>query len=92
MLERWSGWRVDQAEAVRSRLGLRPVAEPAPSGATTLTPREREVAMLIAEGLTNAELARRLYISPRTAAVHVSNILRKLEVGSRTEVAAALKA
>ena len=39
----------------------------------------------------NAELARLLYISPRTAAVHVSNILRKLEVGSRTEVAAALR-
>jgi DNA-binding CsgD family transcriptional regulator len=91
LLERWSGWRVEQSEAVRSRLGLRPVAEPVPAGASTLTPREREVAMLIAEGLTNAELARRLYISPRTAAVHVSNILRKLEVGSRTEVAAALK-
>jgi DNA-binding NarL/FixJ family response regulator len=90
LLQWWSGWRVDQAEAVRSRLGLRPVAEPIGGGAT-LTPREREVALLIAEGLTNAELARRLYISPRTAAVHVSNILRKLEVGSRTEVAAALR-
>ncbi len=44
--------------------------------------------MLIADGLTNAELAQRLYISPKTAAVHVSSILRKLGVGSRTEVAA----
>jgi DNA-binding NarL/FixJ family response regulator len=48
------------------------------------------VATLIADGLTNAELARRLYISPRTAAVHVSNILRKLGVASRTDVAGAL--
>ena len=51
-----------------------------------LTPREREVAVLISDGLTNSELARRLYISPKTAAVHVSNILRKLGVSSRTEV------
>jgi DNA-binding NarL/FixJ family response regulator len=91
LLEWWSGWRLDQAEAVRSRLGLRPAEPTSTGGAATLTPREREVAVLIAEGLTNAELARRLYISPRTAAVHVSNILRKLEVGSRTEVAAALR-
>ena len=56
-----------------------------------LTPREREVAALIAEGLTNAELAKRLYISPRTAAVHVSSILRKLGVTSRTEVGHALR-
>jgi DNA-binding NarL/FixJ family response regulator len=44
----------------------------------------------VADGLTNADLARRLYIAPKTAAVHVSNILRKLGVGSRTEVGAAL--
>ena len=53
-----------------------------------LTRREREVAALLAEGLSNSELARRLYISPRTAAVHVSNILTKLGMSSRTEVAA----
>ena len=48
------------------------------------------MAALIAAGLTNVDLARRLYISPRTAAVHVSSILRKLGVTSRTEVSAAL--
>ena len=59
-----------------------------PSGPDALTPREREVARLLAEGLSNSQLAERLYISPRTAAVHVSNILSKLGASSRTEVAA----
>jgi DNA-binding CsgD family transcriptional regulator/tetratricopeptide (TPR) repeat protein len=88
LLQHWSGWRVEQLAAVRSRLGLDNAG--AAEGAPLLTPREREVAQLVADGLTNAELARRLYISPRTAAVHVSNILRKLGVGSRTDVASAL--
>jgi len=56
--------------------------------AYALTPREREVIRLLAEGLTNSQLAERLFISPRTAAVHVSNILAKLGMSSRTEVAA----
>jgi DNA-binding NarL/FixJ family response regulator len=86
LLERWSGWRVADVRQLRAALGLAPSGQPA--GAPTLTPREREVALLIADGLTNAELARRLYISPKTAAVHVSSILRKLGVTSRTEVAA----
>jgi DNA-binding NarL/FixJ family response regulator len=60
----------------------------APYGPEALTPRELEVATLLAEGLSNAELAERLYISPKTAAVHVSNILSKLQMGSRTEAAA----
>ena len=62
-------------------------AEPT-DGPVELTPREREVLALVAEGLTNAELAERLYISPRTAGVHVSNILAKLGMSSRTEAAA----
>jgi DNA-binding NarL/FixJ family response regulator len=83
-LARWPGWRRNQLEAVQRRLGLGAVID----GPDALTPREREVAALLAEGLTNAELARRLYISPKTAAVHVSNILAKLGMASRTEVAA----
>ncbi|MDI6102125.1 AAA family ATPase [Actinoplanes sp. NEAU-A12] len=87
LLAGWGGWRVAQLAQVRARLGLAPAdAEPAVSGPAALTPREREVAVLISDGLTNTELARRLYISPKTAAVHVSNILRKLGVSSRTEV------
>jgi len=92
LLERWSGWRVAELEAVRSRLGLADAPEPEATGVAALTPREREVAALIAAGLTNAALAKRLYISPRTAAVHVSNILRKLGVSSRAEVGALLTA
>src|SRR6185295_14737152 len=87
LLAEWRGWRVAQLDQVRARLGLAPAdAPPAVTGPAALTPREREVAVLIGDGLTNAELARRLYISPKTAAVHVSNILRKLGVASRTEV------
>jgi DNA-binding CsgD family transcriptional regulator len=83
-LARWRGWRVDQLRAVERRLGVGPDAE----GPASLTPREREVVALLAEGLTNSQLAERLYISPRTAAVHVSNVLAKLGMASRTEVAA----
>jgi DNA-binding NarL/FixJ family response regulator len=56
-------------------------------GPVALTPREREVAALLADGLSNGEIARRLYISTKTASVHVSNILAKLGMTSRTEVA-----
>jgi DNA-binding CsgD family transcriptional regulator/tetratricopeptide (TPR) repeat protein len=84
ILAGWRGWRVDALRAVERRLGLGDV----PAGPAALTPREREVVALLAEGLTNAQLADRLYISPRTAAVHVSNVLTKLGMASRTEVAA----
>jgi DNA-binding CsgD family transcriptional regulator len=91
-LTEWRGWRVAQLAQVRTRLGLAPAGAPAAvTGPAALTPREREVAVLISDGLTNSELARRLYISPKTAAVHVSNILRKLGVPSRTDVGSALK-
>ena len=53
-----------------------------------LTTREFEVARKIAEGLTNAELADELSISPRTASSHVEHILAKLGVSRRAEIAA----
>ena len=82
-LERWPGVRKDRAEALARRL----------QGASTrvdgeLTAREREVAALLADGLTNGQLAERLFISPKTAAVHVSNILAKLGLATRAEIAA----
>jgi NarL family two-component system response regulator LiaR len=50
-----------------------------------LTEREREVLALMTEGLTNAAIARKLYISDATARFHVSNVLAKLGVTNRTE-------
>jgi len=53
-----------------------------------LTPREHEVLELLAGGATNGAIAARLFISPRTASVHVSRILAKLGAATRTEAAA----
>ncbi|GAA1591967.1 hypothetical protein GCM10009678_87770 [Actinomadura kijaniata] len=55
---------------------------------STLTPREREVAQLISRGLTNRAIAEELYISPGTAGRHVANILTKLGLRSRAQIAA----
>jgi DNA-binding NarL/FixJ family response regulator len=52
-----------------------------------LSMREREVVMLIADGLDNAAIGERMYVSTNTARTHVQNILRKLEVSSRLEAA-----
>lgn len=56
-------------------------------GAFGLSPREREVLDVLAEGRTNREIAERLFISERTVAVHVRRILAKLDVSGRTEAA-----
>ncbi len=53
-----------------------------------LTPREREVLELVAAGQTNRQIAESLFIGEKTAGVHVSNILAKLEAGGRTEAVA----
>ncbi|MFP5283720.1 MAG: helix-turn-helix domain-containing protein [Actinomycetes bacterium] len=53
-----------------------------------LTPREVEVLTLVAEGRSNGEIGAALFISTKTASVHVSNILAKLGVGGRGEAAA----
>ncbi|MFC5826986.1 ATP-binding protein [Nonomuraea insulae] len=56
-----------------------------------LTAREVEVLRLVAEGMTNREIAERLFIAQKTVSVHVSNILGKLEVSTRTQAAAAAR-
>lgn len=63
-------------------------AKPAPDAAplAELTDREREVMTLVAEGLTNAEIGERLFLSPATARTHVSRILLKLGARDRTQL------
>ncbi|QYB00456.1 protein kinase (plasmid) [Rhodococcus sp. USK10] len=75
--------------AVAYALGERTEAATKPTGssATGLTKREREVADLVAQGLTNKAIAAKLVISPRTAQGHVEHILTKLGFTSRTQIA-----
>jgi DNA-binding CsgD family transcriptional regulator len=79
---------VDAADTLARRVGLRSAGHPAPSGTELLTAREQEVLRLVAEGQSNSRIAERLYISPKTASVHVSRIIAKLEVNNRVEAAA----
>jgi DNA-binding NarL/FixJ family response regulator len=58
-----------------------------PSAAVRMTRREREVIALIAEGLSNGDIARRLYLSTHTVKSHVHNILEKLSLHTRLEIA-----
>ncbi|GAA1935043.1 helix-turn-helix transcriptional regulator [Nocardioides marmoribigeumensis] len=94
----------EAAEAARetaTRLGATPLvdelgvtARPAKPArhrgpaSTELTVREREILGLVAQGRTNGEIGKQLFISTKTVSVHVSNILAKLGAGSRTEAAA----
>ncbi|MFD9539912.1 AAA family ATPase [Streptomyces sp. NPDC060022] len=89
-----TGGGVDEADVVGAGDadgGVHPAA-PAPAvdaiESFGLTTREQEVHRLVAAGYTNRRIAEELYISPKTASVHVSNILAKLNVSSRGEAAA----
>jgi len=73
--------------AVARRLMSRLRATPPDGVAPTLTPREHEVINLVGEGKANKEIAAELGISERTARTHVSNILGKLGLSSRTQAA-----
>ncbi|WP_406675132.1 AAA family ATPase [Nonomuraea sp. N2-4H] len=86
--------RLREAARLADDLGAAPLAReiallgrprPAQEG---LTERERDVLRLIAEGLSNRQIAARLHISPSTAGVHVSHILTKLGAATRTEATA----
>jgi DNA-binding NarL/FixJ family response regulator len=73
---------------VASKLLRQVSREPAASEREPLTPRELEVLRLLAQGLLNKEIARRLSITERTVKFHVSAILAKLGAGNRTEAVA----
>jgi len=75
-----------RAQAVLRRLGVRQPRHE--HGAGALSPREIEVADLVAEGLSNPAIARRLYLSRPTVASHVAHILTKLGFSSRAQIAA----
>lgn len=61
------------------------------AGATALTPREREVLGLVAEGLTNSQVAAALWISPGTVRRHLENTFAKLGVHTRTAAVAGVR-
>ena len=85
------GWKLSLDEAVAYALETEPEpAEPRPDPGPVapLTPREWQVAQLVAEGLPNRQIATRLAISQRTAESHVENILAKLDFASRSQIAA----
>jgi DNA-binding CsgD family transcriptional regulator/tetratricopeptide (TPR) repeat protein len=92
-----AAWLAGELDSLAARARLRlgePGEEPAAAGAEDdgddpfgLTPRERQVLALVAAGATNREIGRQLYMAEKTASVHVSRILSKLDVRSRTEAA-----
>ena len=84
-----AGPRAGDGTGMPSRSGPapRPGAEPsAPPGLATLTDREREVVALVAEGLSNDEIAGRLVVSPLTAKTHVSRAMTKLAARDRAQL------
>jgi DNA-binding CsgD family transcriptional regulator len=70
---------------VRLRADTAPATAPTPAGPDPLTPRERSVLALVAEGGTNRQVGQALFISEKTVSVHLSRVMAKLGAGSRTE-------
>ena len=86
-------WHGDVADSVRAVAGFLGIPEPSrevpAEGVGELSEREREVLRLVAEGLSDADIAERLFLSPHTVHRHVANIRRKLGLRSRSAAAAA---
>ena len=86
----WHGDVADSVRAVAAFLGVpEPTRGAAAEGVVELSQREREVLRLVAEGLSDSDIAERLVLSPHTVHRHVANIRRKLGLPSRSAAAAA---
>lgn len=77
----------DRARAELSAAGEHPSVRPAGGQAALLTPQEAQIAHLVGEGASNADIASKLYVSPRTVEYHLHKVFRKLSVSSRTQLA-----
>ena len=82
---------VAQAQAELKQAGARPIRA-AIKGADALTPSERRVSGLAAEGMTNKQIAQALFVTQRTIEMHLSNAYGKLEIDSRQDLPRALAA
>jgi DNA-binding CsgD family transcriptional regulator len=81
-----------QADREQRRMNAQQPRRKSSSGSpgTGLTPREQEIAQLVTAGLTNRQIAERLFLSPRTVESHVSRLFARLNVSSRTAMVHAL--
>ncbi|MDI2037206.1 ATP-binding protein [Paenarthrobacter nitroguajacolicus] len=81
--------RLTQDEALARALGVTPPTSTSePTVGSLITPRQREIARLVAQGLSNRSIAETLVLSPRTVEGHVENILSKLGFTARAQIAA----
>ena len=81
--------RVDATLRVHGRRRRRSGAAPSDRGWAALSPKEREVVNLVAQGLSNPHIGDRLYISRRTVETHLAHVFRKLDITNRAELAVA---
>lgn len=87
----WDIMRADtRLRKYNIRRGARGIRHPSPTGLDALTPTEQKIANLVAEGLSNPDIALHLFLSRNTVQTHVSHILTKLSARSRAEVARAV--